>query len=165
MYIMYYFAYGSNINAEHFKRFCPNAVITQQHAILPNYNIELHTIPSAPEWKAFATIVPSESHHVHGILYKIECPKELKSLNRKEGVHLKWYKEKNVTVILNDTHEIKDCSTYVMVYGISVSNIPSRRYINIFKRDYDTLVQNCSLITCENPPPLSRNTKCSVLSF
>lgn len=162
---MYYFAYGSNINIDHFKRFCPKASITQQHAILPNYDIELHTIPSASHWKAFATIVPSDTRHVHGTLYKIECPKELKSLNRKEGVHLKWYKEMNMSVILNHSHKTVECITYVMIDGISTSNTPSRRYINIFKNDYDTLVQSCSLTICANPPPLSRKTRCSVLSF
>lgn len=159
---MNYFAYGSNINIEHFRKFCPEAVISRQHAILPNYKIELHTLPSAPQWKAFATVTASDEHHVHGVLYHIECPTEQKNLNRKEGVHLRWYEKKNVSIVLNDNdnNEEIQCTTYVMINGIIELNKPSIRYSKLFKNNHNMLISSCSL-----SPPLNRKTKCSVLSF
>lgn len=158
---MYYFAYGSNINLEHFNIFCPNAVKSCQHAILFNHKVELHTIPSCPHGKAFTTLTESHRHHVHGVLYNIEHLAEERNLNKKEGLHLQWYEKKDVSIVLNNNpeHEIK-CKTYVMLNGIRELNIPSNRYADIFREDHENLISSCSLT-----PPLSRNTRCSVLSL
>ena len=159
---MFYFAYGSNINKEHFSKFCPVASKTYQHAVLLDHKIEFQTIPSATQWKAFATIEKSEGHHVHGILYHIEHLVEQTNLNRKEGLHLQWYQKKNVNVVLNGDNETEiNCFTYVMKNGNRDLNTPSTRYSNLFKKHHDRLVQSCLL----HQPPLNRRTRCSVLSF
>ena len=95
-----YFAYGMNTNQEEMSYRCPGARALGR-AILPGYRLE---------FKSFATIVPSPTEQVEGVLWTITDTDEL-ALDMLEG-YPEFYDKKTVSVEHNGQSYI--AMTYIM---------------------------------------------------
>ena len=95
-----YFAYGMNTNQEEMAYRCPGARAIGK-AILPGYRLE---------FKSFATIVPSPTEQVEGVLWTITDTDE-SALDMLEG-YPEFYDKKTVSVEHNGQSYI--AMTYIM---------------------------------------------------
>ena len=73
----YYFAYGSNMNAEQMAQRCPEHLLVGQ-AILEDYEFIITT-------RGYASIIPVQGKTVQGLVYQIN-PTDEATLDRNEGV-------------------------------------------------------------------------------
>jgi gamma-glutamylcyclotransferase (GGCT)/AIG2-like uncharacterized protein YtfP len=93
---MNYFAYGSNMDVQQMAVRCPDAVVIGT-ACLPRHRFLINT-------HGVATVVPSESEAVHGVLWEISKADEA-SLDGYEGVASGFYRKVITRVRLKNGDE------------------------------------------------------------
>ncbi len=94
----YYFAYGSNMDADQMRERCPDSELVGV-ATLKNYTLGF-TIYSPTRECGCADIVASEGGNVYGLLYSVSDA-DLEALDRFEG-HPVHYRRITVTVETSD---------------------------------------------------------------
>ncbi|EGX77073.1 hypothetical protein HMPREF9457_00855 [Dorea formicigenerans 4_6_53AFAA] len=120
---IYYFAYGSNMNLDQMEYRCPDAEVVE-NVRLEGYRL---AFCGRPTGSGVATILPEESSHVEGVLWKI-TPECERSLDFYEGYpHL--YGKEQIRVKNRDGQERS-----VMVYTMNPPykeqpSIPSHVYL------------------------------------
>ncbi|MCC7364586.1 MAG: gamma-glutamylcyclotransferase [Dehalococcoidia bacterium] len=92
---MWYFAYGSNMDAAQMARRCPGAV-AEGPAVLPGWQLVFDT-PSKTRGGLAANVVPASGHETHGVLWRVTA-EHLEALDRAEGVRIGRYCREQVTV-------------------------------------------------------------------
>ncbi len=117
---MKYFAYGSNLNQDHWNSWCrehgfdgsglrPLAEVTA--AVLPDY--ELSFSRRSQRWNGGAlNLVPSPGNAVEGVLFEFTDLRIRDALDRKEGVKCGAYERREVTV-LDDWGGATPAFTYI----------------------------------------------------
>ena len=136
--MVYYFAYGSNLDYVRMFHRCESAEVVCR-ATLDGYRLVFMENNSK---RIVANIIKEKGHHVDGVVYEI-TEKDLKRLDAFEG-HPNVYKRKQVTISIKG--EDKKVYVYIMpkTYDIKLGKrlieIP-RRY-GMPKGDYFTHVQN-----------------------
>ena len=118
-----YFAYGMNTNKEEMAYRCPDAVPIGR-AVLPGYRLE---------FKSFATIVPSPTEQVEGVLWTITDTDE-SALDMLEG-YPEFYDKKIVSVEHDNQSYI--AMTYIMGPR-EQGHAPSDGYYSMVSEGYQT---------------------------
>lgn len=121
-----YFAYGSNLNLEQFRRRCPLATPVSR-CTLDGYKLV---------FKGVADIVPSKKGRVYGAIYRITNHCEA-ALDRYEGfphLYVKEYLPVEVTTH-NGDKVVEDMMFYVMVHDRIAE--PSSWYFNTILRGFN----------------------------
>lgn len=122
--MLFYFAYGSNMNSDHFRRYCPNAKFLKK-CELQGYRPRFGAIPGLLHKGAFLTLERNRYAATMGYVYAIDNLEDLQALQKKEGVDACYYTVQFVQ-LGNDMLGF----TYVMknpVWHIS----PSSRYCKL----------------------------------
>lgn len=136
--MVYYFAYGSNLDYTRMFDRCESAEVVCR-ATLEGYRLVFMENNSK---KVVANIIKDEKNHVDGVVYEI-THKDLKLLDGYEG-HPTVYKRKSVNISIKG--EIKQVFVYVMPkkYDIKLGKrtIKVTRHYGIPKGDYFTYIQN-----------------------
>lgn len=129
--LVWYFAYGSNMNKDDLERWCkergysPIKLISPVKAILPNHKL-CFTHYSSKRRGGVADIISCENEKVEGILCQI-TQNDLDKIEEKEGVP-NVYKRKIVNVRLS-----KGTSRCAITYEVRRKEgvfVPSRLYMN-----------------------------------
>ncbi|GBP37478.1 Gamma-glutamylcyclotransferase [Eumeta japonica] len=103
-----YFAYGSNLLK---RRILINNPSAEFIGIGKLDNHQLDFMKYSDHWRGTsATIVPTESAHTWGALWKIKN-EDLPALDKQEGVDTNWYFPKTVSVVSSDGIKY-ECRTY-----------------------------------------------------
>lgn len=102
--VMYYFAYGSNMNPVRMKEREVN-YSQRKHAILIAYRLEFNKVSSRGPKEGYANIVPDKAGAVEGVLYDI-IDSDLLKLDEHEGypVH---YDRIMLSVFTDDRQNLK----------------------------------------------------------
>jgi gamma-glutamylcyclotransferase len=116
-----YFAYGMNTNIDEMSYRCPSA-ISMDKAILHGYRLE---------FKNYATIVPSPTDSVEGVLWTITESDE-SALDMLEG-YPEFYQKISVAVTQNDIKHI--AMTYIMTPR-EQGHAPSDSYYSMVSEGY-----------------------------
>lgn len=95
---MYYFAYGSNMDAGQMRERCPRARLLGP-ALLEGYRLGF-TIYSPLRKCGCADVLVAEGKSVYGLLYKLDAD-ELENMDRFEG-HPVHYRRTGVTICYGD---------------------------------------------------------------
>jgi gamma-glutamylcyclotransferase len=98
-----YFTYGSNIDEEQMARRCSGAILLGK-ARLPGHRFLINL-------RGMATVVPDESHDVHGVLWNITWSNE-GTLDRYEGVAWGTYLKRTMTVE-TETGTLQEALLYI----------------------------------------------------
>lgn len=134
MEILYYFAYGSNMNPERMKE--RGAHFTQMEKYtLKGYGLRFNKCSSREPGRGCANIVPDERGVVEGVLYKITV-EGLYNLDRYEGYPVEYGRVRFV-IDLNGSQET--LITYIVKPGKTKEGLyPSRSYIEhlLTAKDY-----------------------------
>lgn len=80
---MLYFAYGSNMDPRQIRQRCPSSRFVST-AILRNHGLAF-TLRSKRRRCGVANVLPAVGHDVHGILYRINGPRDWQVLDAAEG--------------------------------------------------------------------------------
>ncbi len=99
----FYFAYGSNMNQSQMSKRCPGAVCLGT-AMLSGYKFTINE-------RGVATVVPGQSSHVYGVLWRINDADE-DTLDDYEGVPWRTYSKKTV-LVERDTGATQKALIYV----------------------------------------------------
>ncbi|XP_020904944.1 uncharacterized protein LOC110243206 [Exaiptasia diaphana] len=131
----YYFAYGSNLNAERMKE--RQAVYTRrEHAVLRGYKLEFAF--NSGSGFGSATVVPEENSNVHGALYTLEKG-GLAKLDIFEWVPRGGYERINVKVYRSNGEAV-DCTAYVCTEKFFKLGLrPSKEYLGHLLKGKDLL--------------------------
>ena len=121
--MIYYFAYGSNMDQSQMKERCPDSVLLGK-AVLKDYQLAF-TIFSPKRLCGCADIVASKNKVVWGLLYHLTS-KDLEKLDICEG-HPVHYKRCTVSVI-DDMGNSIEAETYEVVNKIFDTYLPSKDY-------------------------------------
>lgn len=128
---MWYFAYGSNMNAQ--RMITRKAYFTQRiNATLPMHRLVFNKIPSKEPGYGFANIEADNYENVYGILYEMQ-QSDIAELDKHEGVGGQHYERKIMTV------ETENGSVEAVVYVAHPSKIqdgliPTEAYAeNLYK--------------------------------
>ena len=124
--MIYYFAYGSNMNQEQMKKRCEDSKLIG-NAVLLEYELAF-TIYSPKRKCGCADIVKHENKKVFGLLYEIS-EQDLKALDIYE-VHPKYYKRFTVTVKDQEGREYQ-AETYEVVNKEKEFQKPSQEYLQL----------------------------------
>ncbi|MDX1584297.1 MAG: gamma-glutamylcyclotransferase family protein [Thermoanaerobaculia bacterium] len=84
-----YFAYGINMDRDHFKKLCPDAVSIAP-AVLEDHRFFVNRA-------GWATVVPAGGKLVHGVLWRVDSSC-LEKIDRFEGVDEDLYRRTRMTV-------------------------------------------------------------------
>lgn len=128
--IEYYFAYGSNLNMEQMKARCPGSIPICKGEVA---NARL-------VFKTYADVIKSQAKvktsHVPGAIYKV-TPKDIRALDRYEGVAAGFYKKVRVKVITDEyARSGITCFMYVMCPKVRRPALPSEEYFNVCAQGY-----------------------------
>lgn len=123
--MIYYFAYGSNMNTAQMKERCPDSKLTGK-AVLKNYKLDF-TIFSPKRNCGCADIVKSPEQEVYGLLYFL-TPRDLKKLDTFEG-HPNKYR-RFTTKVINRFEEEVEAETYEVVGKQKEFQRPSKDYLD-----------------------------------
>ena len=96
---MNHFGYGSNLNLEFLRKYCPGAT-TVMKAYLPNYEVQFRFY-SEKRQGGISTIIEKPGNLVHGVIYDVP-EKELKELDILESVPQGLYKRETFLVLGED---------------------------------------------------------------
>lgn len=142
---MKYFAYGSNLNQDHWNSWCrehgfdgsglrPLAEVTA--AVLPDY--ELSFSRQSQRWNGGAlNLVPSPGNAVEGVLFEFTDLRIRDALDRKEGVNCGAYERREVTV-LNDWGDATPAITYICPTESPAPYFePSGEYVKVVRRGFE----------------------------
>ncbi len=101
MNITYYFGYGSNLNQEFLRQYCPSAEFIMK-AYLPNYEIQFRFWSEKRNGGGgISTIIEIPGELVHGVIYKV-LEDELLELDILESVPQGFYKREAFLVLGED---------------------------------------------------------------
>jgi cation transport regulator ChaC len=127
---MYYFAYGTNLNRQRFRTYCPESR-PLFNAFLPNY--KLIFAGWNRRWRGgLASLKLVRGERVRGAVYDL-TDADLRRLDKNEGCPQES-RRINVGVIDEDGNMI-DAVTYVKVKQ-SPEAAPSREYLEIIRQGY-----------------------------
>lgn len=121
--VMYYFAYGSNINLEQMKYRCPNSHVVGRGNIL-DYKLVFNF---------HADIIPCKNDYTPVLIWEIDKMDWL-NLDRYEG-YPKYY-EKKIVRGETESGEIIQGIVYVMAEDRKGFDLPSRDYFRTIKIGY-----------------------------
>ena len=128
--MMYYFAYGSNLNQKQMLERCPDSK-PKFTATLPNYKLVF--VGWSRQWRGgMASIRPFRGEKVLGAIYEIS-DRDLRRLNNYEG-YPGNYNRLNVTVFNEDGESIQ-AVTYIKA-GRSEETQPSPEYVSVIQQGY-----------------------------
>ena len=122
--MIYYFAYGSNMDETQMKNRCPRRP-ARRKAELCNYTLAF-TIYSPERKCGCADIVPNPTRSVWGLLYPV-TPKDLEALDAYEGTPV-HYRRISVAVV-SESETKKTAETYEIVSKAITFQKPSRDYL------------------------------------
>jgi len=122
--MIYYFAYGSNMDQKQMKQRCPGSVFIDS-AILKDYKLAF-TIYAPKRHCGAADIVNAPGAEVYGLLYTLTV-KDLVALDGFEG-HPNSYRRFTVRVI-NTADEKISAETYEVVNKATTHQKPSKDYL------------------------------------
>ncbi len=122
--MIYYFAYGSNMDEIQMKNRCPGAKLVGK-AELRNYVLAF-TIYSPERKCGCADIVPNPTQSVWGLLYAV-TPKDLEALDVYEGTPM-HYRRISVAVV-GESETEKTAETYEVVSKAITFQKPSQDYL------------------------------------
>ena len=121
--MIYYFAYGSNMNFKHFQTHCPNAQFYKK-ARLTGYRARFGAIRSNLEKGSFLTLESNAFCYTNGYIYTLNSLSDLEALQKKEGVANGYYHIKFI--------QINDILAFTYIMNDPVWNIkPSQRYCKL----------------------------------
>lgn len=92
----YYFGYGSNLNQEFLRQYCPSAEFVMK-AFLPNYEVQFR-FWSKKRNGGISSIIEMPEELVHGVIYEV-LVKELLELDILESVPQGFYKREAFLVL------------------------------------------------------------------
>jgi gamma-glutamylcyclotransferase len=148
--MIYYFAYGSNMDQRQMKERCPDSVLLGK-AVAKNYQL-VFTIFSPKRLCGCADIVASKNNSVWGLLYLL-LPEDLARLDIYEG-HPVHYKRFTVSVV-DDLGKIIQAETYEVVNKTFNKFLPSKDYKekisnashkHKFPKEYEMYIQRLKTI-------------------
>jgi gamma-glutamylcyclotransferase (GGCT)/AIG2-like uncharacterized protein YtfP len=122
--MIYYFAYGSNMDETQMKNRCPSAQLVGK-ATLHNYALAF-TIYSPERKCGCADVVPNPTRSVWGLLYAMTL-KDLEALDVYEGTPV-HYRRISVAVV-DESETAKAAETYEVVSKASTFQKPSQDYL------------------------------------
>ena len=125
--MIYYFAYGSNLDQGQMNKRCPDSKLVGR-AVLKDYALDF-MIYSTKRKCGCADIIKNEKGEVWGLIYSLS-EKDLKALDRYEGCP-NYYKRIEIKVINDSGVEIK-AYAYEVVDKKSFTK-PSKEYLDIIK--------------------------------
>lgn len=123
---MYHFGYGSNLNLEFLRRYCPSSEFVMR-AYLPNFEVQFR-FWSEKRRGGISTIIESPGQLVHGVIYDVP-KKELLDLDILESVPQGLYTRETFLVFGEDMEWHK-----ADLYRVSDPKgpfIPSRSYVEL----------------------------------
>jgi len=124
----WYFAYGSNMDAERMKKRV-GRLPDRISGALRNWRLEFNKASKDVPGAGFANIAPCLGEGVEGVLYLLS-DEELQELDRHEGVP-HHYKRHQVCVERQGTGKVVTAVTYVANSGKVRSGLkPTRKYLN-----------------------------------
>ena len=124
---MYYFAYGSNMNPEIFKTYCPTAIAIT-HIRLKGYRLAFTR--KSQKWDGgVADLVESKYFSVWGVIYEITDESEIEHLDKKEGLG-RAYKKEILNKVKHQDGSDYDFFTYTVIEKSSEEILPSQKYID-----------------------------------
>lgn len=129
-----YFAYGSNMDTEELRRYCPSARCERKPCLLRDYRLEF-TRYSCRWGGGVADIVRRSGDEVWGVIYEVE-EQDLPNLDRKEGYcpgRSKNAYRRIEVVVLEDGDEQRRLTVFTYeVESKSASRIPpSNKYKSV----------------------------------
>lgn len=131
--MMYYIAYGSNMNVGQMAHRCPDAEVVCKSVI--------------KDWKLVfryhATIEPAEGHEVPVVIWKISDADE-KKLDRYEGYPI-YYIKKHFCMELNG--QTVHAMAYIMTEGRGLE-LPTKTYLNTIAEGYETFEIDTEFLMC-----------------
>ena len=128
--MMYYFAYGSNLNKKQMLERCPDSKL-EFTAILPNYKLVF--VGWSRQWRGgVVSIRPFRGEKVLGAIYEVS-DRDLRRLDSYEGCPGN-YNRLNVTVFKEDGEPIQ-AMTYIKA-GQSEETRPSPEYVSVIQQGY-----------------------------
>jgi gamma-glutamylcyclotransferase len=133
--MIYYFAYGSNMNSKDLKRYCKNSqyqpcsvnLTNPKVAVLQSHKLLFKGHSFTRGGCGVAGIIPSKGDVVYGVLFETD-EESLNILDRKED-RGKSYERTNVNLIIGNKEIRKDVITYINK-GKEENN-PSKEYLTI----------------------------------
>lgn len=124
--MIYYFAYGSNMDQKQMKERCPRSILVGK-AVLENYQLAF-TIYSPERKCGCADIVKSLGDKVYGLLYKL-TDNDLKNLDGYEGCPDHY---RRITIcVIDELREKKNVESYEVVSKAEEVIMPSADYLNL----------------------------------
>ena len=132
---MFYFAYGSNMNINELKKYCPckNIKIIDT-GYLDNYIFRYRTIQGKKKIKAKANIEPRKNSKVYGLIINITG--SIRKLNKKEDFFNNIYFIKHKLKVHSiSTRKTYNCFAYIMEPSVRLQE--SKPSINYCKKIFD----------------------------
>ena len=123
---MYHFGYGSNLNLEFIREYCPSSEFIMR-AYLPNFEVQFR-FWSKKRQGGISTIIEAPGELVHGVIYEIP-EQELIDLDILESVPQGLYKRETFRV-LGENMEWQKADLY-RVSDPKGPFIPSRSYVEL----------------------------------
>ncbi len=124
-----YFAYGSNMQDETFRRRRGIEPLSAVSGELAGWRLVVDKPPLVPMGESFATIVPDPTATVYGVLYEI-TEKGLARVDLTEGVQLGVYERIEVAVRPLDQEEGAAVNAFTLTSGERDPSMqPSERYM------------------------------------
>jgi len=117
---MYYFAYGSNLDLNHFSKYIPKKYIKIIGiGYINNYIFKYRTLKNTSLKSGVANIEKRLNSKTYGIIYEISNNADLSKLDKKEGYisnsnEYNKYNKIIINTILLDNNKKYDCFCYIM---------------------------------------------------
>jgi cation transport regulator ChaC len=128
--VVWYFAYGSNLDPETFEGRRRMRPLGSCRACLAGYRL-VFDLPVGPGERAVANLAADPAARIHGVAWRIS-ERDARRLDRTEGVHLGYYRRLDVEVALDDGSP-RGAFTYVSPHG-QPGRKPSARYLGLILR-------------------------------
>lgn len=140
IYMINYFAYGSNISEYRMITERKINFSVRKFAVLENYKMEFNKVSKKNCYLGFANIIPSDNNFVEGALYEID-DSDINRIDKFEGVP-EHYTRQIVNVICDNIKV--EAIVYVANSNMIRNNVlPDKKYLNyilegkdIFSSDY-----------------------------
>ncbi|MCL6549163.1 MAG: gamma-glutamylcyclotransferase [Alicyclobacillus sp.] len=121
---MLYFAYGSCMDPEDFRRTCPTAKLVAVRAELRNHRLTFNG-RSLARGGGVANIEPAKGHVVRGVLWEVTSPRGVEALDRREGAP--WMYERRRRKVYVGERPVW-AQTYVLTRPLPFEVAPSEAY-------------------------------------
>ena len=140
MYIMYYFAYGSNMDYNHLLKYIPKqGVIIIGGAYIDNFIFKYRKIETSKLRSGVANIEKRANSKTFGVVYYIDDDISIKNLDKKEGYYSECNKNNKynkiiVQCILLKNNKKVNCFTYqINSEYLSIETKPRMQYLTYLK--------------------------------